>query len=346
MTYENRTADDIERDIQMERAQMTDSINTLQQKFSVETIVGDLGSMLRTQGGDLGRVVAQTVGRNPAAVVMVGVGLAWLVLGQNRGAATATSDDQWRDQARKTTPRAPYQGWDSRTGPLGSQNPGDPVERDQYWYGTDKVANRASGAGNSMMATVQDAAHAVGDAMSDAADSVGQSASDLTARLSHGLEDFTEEARSRIVAARRAAHDARVASANAMKDSAQMATSFFDHQPLVVAALAMAAGAAMGGILPHSKLEDDTMGDSSNQLFADAQALFRDERAKVMSAVRGAVSDVKTEVSDAAHAIGDLAPEGKSVGEAIVDRAADAATRVFDRATDDAFGRNADRSDT
>jgi hypothetical protein len=95
MTHDTRTADEIERDIQRERAQMSDSINNLQEKFSVDSIVNDLGNMFRAQGEDLSRTFSQTVGRNPAAVALVGVGLAWLIIGQNHG-----EDDHWRDRAR------------------------------------------------------------------------------------------------------------------------------------------------------------------------------------------------------------------------------------------------------
>ena len=81
MTNDTRTADEIERDIEEERARMSGTINELQKKFSVEAIVSDLGAMFRGQG-EVARSISQTIGRNPAAVALVGVGLAWLFLGQ------------------------------------------------------------------------------------------------------------------------------------------------------------------------------------------------------------------------------------------------------------------------
>jgi hypothetical protein len=84
MTNDTRTSDDIERDIVAERAQLSDTINDLKEKFSVDAIFNDIGDMFRGHGGDLGRSLSNTVGRNPAAVVLVGVGLAWLFIGQGR----------------------------------------------------------------------------------------------------------------------------------------------------------------------------------------------------------------------------------------------------------------------
>ena len=76
MTNDTRTADQIERDIEYERAQMTGTINDLQKKFSVEGMINDVRGMFSEQGGDLGRMVIQTVARNPGAVVLTGIGLA------------------------------------------------------------------------------------------------------------------------------------------------------------------------------------------------------------------------------------------------------------------------------
>ena len=120
-----------------------------------------------------------------------------------------------------------------------------------------------------------------------------------------------------------------------MKKGARVATNFFADQPLVVGALAVAVGAAMGGVLPRSKVEDEAMGASSDQLFAQAQSLYREERDKAMAAVRMAASDVKDEIKSAGNDLADMLSDGKSVGEVIVDRAAGVASRVYDRAAGD-----------
>jgi len=341
MNNETRTPDEIERDILDERSRMSESINTLQKKFSVEAIVGDVGEMFRTQGGELGRSISQTVGRNPAAVALVGVGLAWLFLGKSRNGSTTPADDVWGDRMDRMHNRGTTGSWERQGQASSGRNK-------PYWYDYDQMSNsRLSDArglagdpsdwvdpdtATGVVGAVKGAAHAVGDAVSGAAGSVGRAASDLSARLMHGLEDLSEDARSRVVAARRAAHDARMASGAAMKRGAEVATNFFDDQPLVVGALAVAVGAAMGGILPHTRVEDETLGASSDRLFADAQALFREERDKAMAAVKAAAADMTGEIKDAGSELAQLLPEGKNVGEVIVDRAADAASRVYDRA--------------
>lgn len=357
MTNDTRTSDEIERDIQQERSRMSESINTLQKKFSVEAIVGDIGDMFRTQSGELGRTISQTVGRNPAAVAMVGVGLAWLFLGPDRSKSAAGSSwgqgpsagssagSSWGRDGSRSDYRASQDMWDRPASAGLGSDLGE--EDDAYWYGSDEMARSGgsewgtmagnpagwdesgSRTGAGVVGAVKGAAQAVGDAVSGAAGSVGRAASDLSSRLMHGLEGLSEEARDRIVAARRAAHDARLASTHAMKRGARAAANLFDDQPLVVGALAVAVGAAMGGVLPRTRIEDETLGASSDKLFADAQALFRAERDKAMAVVKAAASDMAGEVRDVGSEIAGMVPEGKSVGEAIVDRAADAASRVY-----------------
>lgn len=344
MTNDTRHSDQIERDIAAERSQMSDTINDLQKKFSVDGIVGDIGDMFRNQGGDLGRAVTQTVGRNPMAVALVGVGLAWLFIGQDRNRSARSGDEPWD---RAPDGRRPTR--EGRTEMGGTRGNGLSAELDEYWYGSDESPGdrrRRHRAGNAdartvsadIMGTLRNGTEAVGDAISGAADSLGQAASGLTDRMSHGLEDLSEDARTRVLAARRAAHDARRASAAALKKGVRASSNFFEDQPLVVGALAVAIGAAMGGVLPHSRIEDETLGNSSDQLFADAQALYRQERDKALAAAKNAASDMQGEIRDIGSDIAGQMPEGKTVGEAIVDRASDAAMRVVGHATDRSQG--------
>jgi hypothetical protein len=353
MTNDNRTSDDIERDIADERAQMSDTINDLQKKFSVDAIVSDIGAMFRGQG-DIVRSISDTVGRNPAAVALVGVGLAWMFLGQNRGTAAPQTKRSSDNVSRRSNSPA-SDPWD--TASKGRRGNRPFRDHDSAWFGDDPMPgdrrsdehdlknwaenrSRTENEPSGVMGAIRDAATTAGDAISDAAGSASHAAANLTARLSGGLDDLSADAKARVVAARRAAHDARLASVAATKTGSRAATGFFEDQPLVVGALAVALGAAIGGVLPHTKIEDDTMGDSSDQLFADAQALLRHERDKAMATARTAATDVKDELRDVGEDLADLLPEGKSVGNVIVDRAADAATRVLSHATGSAVPKD------
>ena len=350
MTNDARTPDDIERDIADERAQLSDTINDLQKKFSVEAIVHDLGDMFRDQGGDLGRMIGRTVGRNPAALALIGAGVAWLWLGQDRnhdhGGPRHSGHDRDGHHHRPSSDQ-----WDKKAVASGTARSKVPThDGDRFWFDEDTIASPtrpdrgedssadtggttpAAGAVGGVIGSIRDSAGAVAGAVSDAAGSLRDTAMDLTARLSHGTDGLSAEAKARVLAARQAAHDARVATEAVVRRGRHAAGNFFEDQPLVLGALAMALGAAVGGALPRSQIEDDKLGASSDRLFAEAQAIFREERAKAMLVLHTAADEAKGAIHDTGSDLAGLLPDGKSPGDVIVDRLTDAATRVLDGA--------------
>ena len=75
MTSNNRSPEEIEREIERERAGLTSTLDDLQDKFSVETIARQFSDQFREHGGDIGRSVTDAVKRNPIALALTGVGV-------------------------------------------------------------------------------------------------------------------------------------------------------------------------------------------------------------------------------------------------------------------------------
>jgi len=349
MTNDARTPDEIERDIAHQRAQMSGSINDLQKKFSVDAIVSDVGAMLRDQGGDLGRAISQTVGRNPAAVALVGVGLAWLLVGQARGDRSESTAQRRDFNSGPRGARAADQ-WDRRAVPKNRPEDGPFHDGDRYWFGDntrgtqDRQYRRTEsevpggendgqgGTSGGISGAIKSGSGAVADAVSGAVSSLRDTAEQMADRLSHGTEGFSDEAKARVLSARHAAHDARMSAEAAMNRSGKAAANFFEDQPLVVGALAVALGAAIAGALPRSKIEDNALGESSDRLFAEAQTVFHEERDKAMAVLKAAEKDAKSELKNAGSDLADLLPEGKSAADVIVEHVAGSASRVVEGA--------------
>lgn len=345
MTNDARTSDDIERDITDDRAQISDTLDDLRQKFSVDAIVNDVGTMFREQGGELRHKVSDTMGRNPTAVVLVGVGLAWLFLGQDRKTSVNHTENQSaRASGSRRAPPEPTP-WDRDPLLMDRSNEGV-LPDDRAWYGDGAVSGdrrfqslasrdravTSSGnddAAKGKVGAVRNAATATRDTVSDAAGKFRHATSSLTERLSHDLDDLSEEAKSRVVSARRAAHEARLSSGDAMRRGSRQASKFCEDQPLVVGALAVAVGAAIGGMLPNSKVEDDAVGESSDRLFVRAQEMLQEERDKAEAVLRTAATDVKEEIEGAKS-------DAKAAGDRVVDRASESAERVMKGAQDEA----------
>ncbi len=85
MTNDTRSTEEIEHDIERERAGLTDTLDNLQDRFSIEHVARQFSDQFREHGGDIGRSVSEAVKRNPVALALTGVGLAWLMLGDRSG---------------------------------------------------------------------------------------------------------------------------------------------------------------------------------------------------------------------------------------------------------------------
>ncbi len=169
------------------------------------------------------------------------------------------------------------------------------------------------------------------DSARSASGRMRHSAAGMLERMYEGTQDMTEEAKARVVAAREAAYDAQRRMEDMLRRRRREMTDLFESQPLVVGALAMAAGAALGGILPRTNVEDEAMGDERDRLIEEAERIYQQERSKlgaVMGAAASAASEVLREARDEVTATG---PGGRSMADAAKNRARDAVNKVVDR---------------
>ncbi|WP_099826281.1 DUF3618 domain-containing protein [Oceaniglobus indicus] len=83
---DHRSPEEIERDIERQRAGLTDTLDDLQDRFSIDGIVRQVGDQFREHGGDIGASISRSVRENPMALALTGVGLAWMIFGNRDGA--------------------------------------------------------------------------------------------------------------------------------------------------------------------------------------------------------------------------------------------------------------------
>ncbi|WP_373354604.1 DUF3619 family protein [Pseudoroseicyclus sp. CXY001] len=211
----------------------------------------------------------------------------------------------------------------------------------------DSVGDAADGARARLGAgadRVRDAASRARMSVSDALYSGGERARRLRDRLAEGTEDLSHEARERIIHARARALDARRQAGTAARNSLaygrdaairgkDRAVDFFEEQPLVAGALALAVGAAIAGALPRSRKEDEWFGETSDHLRHEAERIFREERAKAERVARAALDEANSVVREEAGKADHAAKEAIDAGIA---EARDAAHRVEERARTEA----------
>ncbi|WP_282063840.1 DUF3618 domain-containing protein [Roseobacter litoralis] len=362
MTNETRSPEEIEREIEEQRSDLTSNLEDLQDKFSIDTVVRQISDQFREHGGDMGRSISNQVKANPIPLALTGIGLAWLMLGNSqqpqprRDASRGYDDDRYsssehefrrsrKDRGLPYTPPTTYDAGRSASEPSWARDDGHDSRSvgDRMTSGAGAVKDTATGAAQLAKDRLASVGSSVGDAASSAKSTLGgavqstkQSLSSAGNSFAEGTEILTEEGRTRVIIARQKAVEMRRSAARSMSQGTDAAADFYDHQPLVVGALALAVGAALGGALPRTKAEDDLMGAQSDDLFDQAERIFEEEKAKALSVADTVKKEVKDIASEAKADLDSGASGDTSAAEAIGDKAKSAAERVAQKAKSEA----------
>jgi hypothetical protein len=102
---DNRRPEEIEDDIERTRAEVSSTIDAIQDKLTPGQLMDQAVAYLRTSGpADFGANLGNTVRDNPVPVALIGVGIAWLMMSGPRSGASA------RDARRTRSDRGWYEG--------------------------------------------------------------------------------------------------------------------------------------------------------------------------------------------------------------------------------------------
>lgn len=261
----HENTEELRAEIEDTRADMTQTINEIQERLSpenlmdqvketvreatigkVERVVGQFGETLSGvtepalemagRAGnaikEVGTTVADKLYKNPIPVALIGLGVGMLVFRNFSGG---------RSYEGTTPSRRPLQGR------------GSDYELGDAGRTPRKQTYRASGEG--------------------ALNQVKETASDLASRSTEALSNLGTKA----------------------KDSASAVTSRFERMmhenPLAVGAVAIAAGTAVGLVLPSTRLEDEYIGETGERLVERVEDVARDALGKVGEAAKQMTSE-------------------------------------------------------
>ncbi len=203
--------------------------------------------------------------------------------------------------------------------------------------GTSHAAGSAAegvrGAAGSAASGVGRAAGAVGSGIGNAASGAADAVSSGARGAYYGARQTGESVRDGAYRASRGAYDAGRYSVRRLDEM------IHDH-PLVMGALALAAGAAIGGALPRTRAEDEYLGEYSDQAKHAARDTVERESEKARR-VAGAVTEEARHIYDEKadevdQRLKDAANEGRSATGRAKSEVTDAAERLRDAATSEA----------
>ncbi|QXT39098.1 hypothetical protein [Gymnodinialimonas ceratoperidinii] len=272
---------EIEAELQAERDVLQAQIAALEAQFSPDRIVAKATSVL----SDLGSSAATTARRNPGPFVVTAGGLAWLAFKaatNNTGPRVdydRTSSDPVGGFRRDTPSMA---GFDERVAAADRALHGE----DNVFYpeGDYSMTDTSTNTGNSRMGKAKERLY--------------ETSESLRSRIEDGLDGLPDGAKDRIRKARETAISVHSRAEQEAARAAAAARHTMQENPLLVGALAVAAGAALAMMLPRTQVEDRTIGAQRDRLFDEAERLFREEKAKLQSTAEDMVAEGQKRVKE------------------------------------------------
>jgi ElaB/YqjD/DUF883 family membrane-anchored ribosome-binding protein len=289
---------DIRAEIDMTRAELTQTLNAIQEKLSPERIKQQATDQVRaatvgrveTMADDakwkvrgVGEDVFDTIKRNPAPALLTAVGLGWLFMESRNRQDRQMIDRKSRDRyyyAGETMGRGGYEyGYDEygRRIYIGGQFED---ERGRLQQAGQNVRERAGEVVGGATSKVQDAAGAAASKVQNVATDVADTAGSAVESVRYGAHQVAQEAQYRAE---------RVGSRFG---------EIMEDNPLLIGAAAAALGAVIGFAFPSSEKENQIFGEKRDQLVDRAQEVVGEKVQQVQQVAQEVAETTKESVKE------------------------------------------------
>lgn len=305
MSYDNehKSSAELQREIEMQRNRVENTIDEIQAKLSPGQLVDELLAYTKGGGGEFVSTLQRQVTANPLPVALLGVSLAWLMAKPQSTTPDRSADRAWDNSINRNRGYDSYDDDDDYGDYPVTIISGSSLQRRSHTSDAHgrSVSEFADEAGRTFKAFSDESGRRAGHFV----DETGARFKGFTSATGDRIEHFKDETGNLIDAAagwashtwqkaREKMHDARdtaSAGASAGRSNAAHAAGAakaqidnlnetilhqFRDQPLVGGALAFALGAALGSALPHTPQEDALLGEASDAVKAKAGALAAD----------------------------------------------------------------------
>jgi hypothetical protein len=280
----SKSAAEIEREVRQSRVEVEQTLDAIGARLSPGELLDQaIGYFRDGRGGEFARNLGDSITQNPIPLTLVGVGLAWMMLGGQRFARNGehVESDDWEDDPEWTEDH--YVGLAEES--MAYLHPGADLRSGGG------VGDDLSEAGG----TARDRLSEVGDQARDAADRARERVERAGARMADRAQDARERVGRAGAKMADRAHDARRRAQHYGRQARQGVLRSLDEQPLVLGAIGLAIGAALGAALPPSKAEDELMGEARDEALRRATKAGRAQAEKARAAVGAVVGAAREE---------------------------------------------------
>ena len=295
----------LEREAEARRAQLAQTFDELRARVTPGHVLDRLVDYATDSGGaDFFRNLRDQTVANPLALGIVGAGLAWLMLSNGRPARSA--------------PGAPYRGRGRmRTYFAGARERAGNALGDAAAGARDRVADaayRASEAAGSIGATARTARDAALETASQWREAAGSALRDTTSSTYEQARSRVGETRAALGGAASTVYGGVAQSAGRTAEgmkafatgAATTSRDMFDFccdQPLVLAGLGVALGAAVGAAFPSTETEHQLMGEASDELKDRTRAFAQEHYEKSRSTAEAVLDKAQQKVKESSQSL-------------------------------------------
>ena len=364
----NMSSTELEHETARERERIAHTMAALQDKLSVRHMVDEALHQGATYGADVSRNFGRALRDNPVPAALIGVGILWLM------ARGTSATNHYRSRYYSDADHGTYgfdDGYDEpyhadhdeslervsamnevRDGVAGRMEPRPRSLSAAATNGggtrtTDDMKDEASHLGNKARHQAErvreEARYRSEEARYRAsryAHDVGERASHVydegRRRVEHAYSSAQDMAYDTYEEARRRARRAARATRRAGRDAGEAVSDFVHDQPLVAGGIALALGAAIGGLLPRTRLEDDYIGSTSDYVKERA----REEAHRAQRVAEAAYDEVRDAATDLVDEVRERVPSREELVEGAKARLGEASDRVEAAAEGEAERQN------
>lgn len=286
-------ASELEREVEASRAHLEGTVEALKDKMNVGDMVSEATRLIGDNGGaDIVQTLARQARANPMPVALIGVGLAWLISGRGAPRLPFASDgrkggrlDYERrygtirdDEYRRTFGEAVSKGASHPDYAAGRPGRGD------AWPDNGAAGRPAPSTTTRDTKTMSERAGEhdgkAGAAARRKLHDAEESGSGVVSRISHAVsgaaDAVTGAASSSADYAWRGGEQAYRGASFAGRRARRSFSEVLESEPLVIGAIGLAVGAAIGAMLPRTSVEDRYLGDARDRWREDAEVYARD----------------------------------------------------------------------
>ena len=332
----DRSVTELEREVDRERERVSATIDELQARASVGSLVDQLVKAVGENGGEVSRNLGSLASRQPAGGA-ADRGRARLAHGR-LGPAPRRRARLGRS-GTETTCRSGRERLPDRPSAL----PPTKAAADGSWPNLDYADRDAAPREGGLRERVADVAGRVGEGVSEAVGGVRERASEVAHSASSRLHQAGDTIREAGGAVRDRASAARRSAAGTSRDMRNGLDTLIEDQPLVAGAIAMAFGAAVGGALPRSRVEDRMFGEQSDRAMETVRSVAKDQGAKVQATASAVVDEALNIAGEASAELGAKLPSGEEIVDAAESKVREAASRLREASGVDTSDERDDR---